>query len=155
MRTIRGFSNNSNHNRITEQTRKTLRRNILNFFEIKNLNQTKFDSYHKKSCEDLIVAFEDQLFTIGQAQKWINMTFKYLNLLNYDGIEYVYEYCHVPIDNYVLNITNYKLDKAWSKLNNYDEYLDFQKLFRNKYKNSIPLDKEFYLWLEEAKKSKK
>ena len=63
----------------------------------------------------------------------------------------VYEFCHVPIDNYILNITGYKLSKPWSKLNDYREYLEYQSWFRNKYPNDIPLDKEFYLWLEAAK----
>ena len=54
----------------------------------------------------------------------------------------------------MLNITNYQMSKPWSKLNDYDEYLEYQKWFRNKYNNEIPLDTEFYLWLEEAKKSR-
>lgn len=152
MRTIRGFYNNPNHNKISKQTRKLLNQIIISFFEIKNINQTTFDESHKKACNDLIKAFENQKFTIGQSQKWINMIFKYLNLLNYDGIEKVYEYCHIPIDNYILNVTGYKINKAWSKLDDYNEYFKFQEWFRKKYYNFIPLDKEFYLWLEEAKK---
>ena len=82
------------------------------------------------------------------------MTFKYLHLLDYEEVQKVYEYCHIPIDNYMLNITNYTMDKAWSKLNSYSEYLEYQKWFREKYPNDIPLDKEFYLWLEMSKKQK-
>lgn len=155
MRTIRGFSNNPNHDKIFKQTKKLFKKIIISFFEIKNLNQTTFDGLHKKACEELIKLFENQMFTIGQSQKWINMTFKYLNLLNYNGIEKVYKYCHIPLDNYILNVTGYKIDKAWSKLDDYDDYLKFQEWFRKKYNNYIPLDKEFYLWLEQAKKVRK
>lgn len=82
------------------------------------------------------------------------MTFKYLHLLEYEAIDKIYEYCHIPIDGYMLNITNYSMSNPWSKLNNYNEYLDYQIWFRNEYSDSIPLDKEFYLWLEEAKKNR-
>lgn len=99
-------------------------------------------------------SFASQTFTIGQAQKWLNMTFKYLHLLEYEAIDKIYEYCHIPIDSYMLNITNYSMSNPWSKLNNYNEYLDYQIWFRNEYSDSIPLDKEFYLWLEEAKKNR-
>ena len=83
------------------------------------------------------------------------MTFKYLHLLDYPEVQKIYEYCHIPIDSYILNVTNYKMGRAWSKLNDYHEYSEFQNWFRNKYPNDIPLDKEFYLWLEESKKQKR
>jgi len=82
------------------------------------------------------------------------MTFKYLHLLDYQEVQKVYEYCHIPIDSYILNITDYTLSKAWSKVDDYREYLDYQIWFRNAYPNDIPLDKEFYLWLEAAQKQK-
>ncbi len=82
------------------------------------------------------------------------MTFKYLHLLEYEDIKNIYEFCHIPIDSYMLNITNYQMSYPWSKLNNYNEYLKYQEWFRNKYKDEIPLDAEFYLWLEEARKIK-
>jgi len=109
---------------------------------------------HKIACEDLIRSFENQLFTVGQAQKWINMTFKYLHLLDYEKVNGVYEYCHIPIDSYMLNATNYHMSKPWSKLDDYEEYLNYQEWFRETYKDEIPLDAEFYLWLEEAKKQR-
>jgi hypothetical protein len=45
------------------------------------------------------------------------------------------------------------MNQAWSKLNDYCEYLEYQNWFRNKYPSDIPLDKEFYLWLEAEKNS--
>ena len=35
----------------------------------------EFDYLHKTACENLISAFRGQIFTVGQAQKWINMTY--------------------------------------------------------------------------------
>lgn len=103
----------------------------------------------------MISSFDGQSFTVGQAQKWINMTFKYLHLLDYPEVQNVYEYCHVPIDSYMLTITGYTMSKAWSKLDSYGEYIKYQIWFREKYPNDIPLDREFYLWLEESWKQKK
>ncbi|MGN1311431.1 MAG: hypothetical protein ACI4U4_00280 [Bacilli bacterium] len=154
MRTIRNFSNNKNHDKIIDNARKCIKKSINIMIDTNIESQSEFDKLHKKACYDLIETFEDQLFTIGQAQKWINMTFKYLHLLDYNKIECVYEYCHIPIDSYMLNITNYQISQPWSKLNDYDEYIKYQEWFRNKYSDEIPLDKEFYLWLEEAKKNR-
>ena len=154
MRTIRGFSYNPNHDAIIRNARQTLYASITKILSDEINTQTEFDDLHKIACYDLISSFEGQIFTVGQAQKWINMTFKYLHLLDYSEVEKIYEYCHIPIDSYILNITNYTMNKAWSKLNDYYEYLEFQNWFRDKYPNDIPLDKEFYLWLEASKKQK-
>ena len=151
MRTIRGFASHINNTRIKKNARACIKEYINKTINASITSQKQFDQIHRETCEMLIDKFEDQYFTIGQAQKWINMTFKYLHLLEYEAIENIYEYCHIPIDNYMLNITNYRMSKTWSKLNNYDEYIQYQEWFRNKYNNEIPLDVEFHLWIEEAK----
>lgn len=152
MRTIRSFATDVNNNRIKTNARSFIKESINKIIKSNITTQEQFDKLHQEVCENLIEKFEDQYFTIGQAQKWINMTFKYLHLLEYKDITNIYEFCHIPIDSYMLNITNYQMSKPWSKLNDYDEYLQYQEWFRDKYKNDIPLDVEFYLWLEEAKK---
>lgn len=154
MRTIRSFATNVNNNRIKTNARSSIKQSINKMIKSNITTQEQFDKLHQEACENLIKKFEDQYFTIGQAQKWINMTFKYLHLLEYKDIKNIYEFCHIPIDSYMLNITNYQMSKPWSKLNDYDEYLQYQNWFRNKYKNDIPLDAEFRLWLEEARKSR-
>jgi len=151
MRTIRGFAHNPDHDTIIRTARHTLHASITAMLSAEINGQAEFDELHKAACYDLISSFRGQVFTIGQAQKWINMTFKYLHLLDYPEVQKLYEYCHIPIDSYILSITNYTMSKAWSKLNNYCEYLEYQKWFRDKYTNDIPLDKEFYLWLEVSK----
>ncbi len=154
MRTIRSFATNANNNRIKTNARICIKEYINKMINSNITTQEQFDILHKEACNKLIEKFEEQYFTIGQAQKWINMTCKYLHLLEYDEIKNIYEFCHIPIDSYMLNITNYQISKPWSKLNDYDEYLEYQNWFRTKYKDEIPLDAEFYLWLEEAKKSR-
>ena len=155
MRTIRGFASNKNNNVIKTNARESIKKYIDYIVEC-NMNQELFDKLHREQCYKLIEIFGEQEFTIGQAQKWINMTFKNLHLLEYSKIDAVYEYCHIPIDSYMLSITKYsKLNTSWSKLDNYDDYLEYQKWFREKYNDEIPLDKEFYLWLEESEKRSK
>lgn len=154
MRTITGFRYNPNRFNIRSRAEKIIYQFVVEITNTKNLSQDMFDSRHRIVCYQLVDSFADQIFTIGQAQKWINMTFKYLNLLYYEPIDGVYEFCHVPIDNYILNITHQKISKPWSRLDDYEEYLSFQKWFRKEY-HQIPLDEEFELWLKEKEKQNK
>lgn len=154
MRTIRGFASNTNNTTIKKNARRCLKKYVNQIINMNITSQEQFDQLHQEACKSLITQFENQTFTIGQAQKWINMTFKYLHLLEYEDVEKVYEYCHIPIDSYMLEITGYQLSKTWSTLNDYKEYIQYQKWFRNKYKNEIPLDIEFYLWLEAVRNIK-
>ena len=78
------------------------------------------------------------------------MSLKKLSMIKHDMVDNVHEYCRVPIDNYILNATNYKLSYAWSRISDYNEYLNFQKWFRNR-QVDIPLDVEFKMWLDVAK----
>lgn len=154
MRTIRNFSSNPEHDIIIKRVKDNLHLMIDTLIN-KNIQcQDEFDVLHKEMCINLVDSFRSQKFTIGQAQKWINMVFKNLHLLDWKPVDRIYEYCHVPIDSYMLNITNYQISKPWSKLEDYQEYLEYQIWFRNTYSEDIPLDKEFYLWLEEAKKNR-
>ena len=114
----------------------------------KQIDQEQFDFLHKLTCERLITFFENQKFTYGQAQKWINMSIKYVSMFNHKMTEKYYEYCHIPIDNYIIHATKYRFNTAWSKIDSYDEYINFQKWFRNNY-DGIPLDIEFNMWLNE------
>ena len=153
MRTIRGFASNKNNSVIKINAKNSIKTYVINIVSYNSMNQDLFDKLHREQCYKLIEIFDDQEFTVGQAQKWINMTFKNLHLLEYSDIDKIYEFCHIPVDSYILCITKYdKLNKCWSKLNDYDEYLIYQEWFRNEYSNDVPLDKEFHLWLEESRK---
>lgn len=45
---------------------------------------------------------ENKQFYYGQAQKWLNMTLKYMTLLNVEEVLNVRDLLHVPIDQYIL-----------------------------------------------------
>jgi len=121
-------------------------------------NQDDFDRWHELKCVELVKAYRDisnhKLF-IGQAQKWINMTLKYLFALGENrikGISKNYIYFHFPLDNIIqdklvkLGIPKFKV--SWSRIDNYVEYLNYQCLVRAKFAGQIPMDVEFRLFNE-------
>lgn len=121
-------------------------------------NQNDFDKWHEKKCSNLIDAFKDianHKLYIGQAQKWINMSLKYLFALGDDrikGISKNYKYFHFPVDNIIQDkLVKYNIPKfniSWSRIDNYEDYLKYQELVRIKFIGQIPLDIEFKLFNE-------
>ena len=151
-RTIHGFSRHEGHDRIFGNCITVIKEDINHLFFHLTPSKDRFDSWHQSVC-DRLICYSEGVLTYGQAQKWINMTLKYISMFNHSITESTYEYYHVPVDNYILQTTNYKLSKPWSRLNSYEEYLNFQKWFKNNY-DGIPLDVEFNMWIETAKENK-
>ena len=83
-----------------------------------NNHISNYDSWHKASCQSIVENFGDSAFTYGNAQKWLNMTIKYLFIVNsvmemlgtsedfrkfYGNKFEKFEGCfHVPIDSYII-----------------------------------------------------
>jgi hypothetical protein len=120
--------------------------------------QNEFDAWHQSACEEIIGAFQHigyQRFTVGHAQKWLNMILKYLFVLGdrVPGYEHVFGFCHVPLDQFVIAMAaSQGLPKlpgtgAWSTLNDYRVYIDQQRWFRSRFAEP-PLVVEFRLWLD-------
>jgi hypothetical protein len=113
--------------------------------EIEFDSQLDFDNFHKKSCENLINTWSE--LTYGQAQKWLNMTLKYWLLFGdgrVKGIEKNARYFHIPIDSYVQKgMFNEKYPKAWSKIDNYETYFNYQERHRSKNTENSPIIDEF------------
>lgn len=148
-RTIVGFAKHPRHDEILNNCKEILGKEIKIMTNKELLSQKQFDKWHYECCNKLIKQFENQTFTYGQAQKWINMSLKYYSMI-LNGKVNNYLFFHIPVDNYILDNENKSFTSSWSKLNNYDEYINFQIYFRNKYKDIIPLDKEFEIWLRVA-----
>ena len=96
-------------------------------------------------------------FSYGQAQKWINMTIKYLYILEVQSFDGVFEYLHIPIDNYIYDSVENLLGiptpkQAWSRLDDYDWYLYYQEAIREKLSGISPLRWEFREWLNAVQK---
>ncbi|HEY9626224.1 MAG TPA: hypothetical protein V6C84_02895 [Coleofasciculaceae cyanobacterium] len=128
----------------------------LKFLLINSVSQAVFDDWHRETCKKLIDTYTDSgydKFTVGQAQKWINMTLKYIFTCGEErisGFSNAYSYCHIPLDNILIEkLEKYdfpKLSCAWSRINDYGEYLMGQVWVRQTFK-AVPLDVEFLLWL--------
>ena len=163
-RTVRGLLKNPNHDVLHREAETYLEERLAN---IKAKSQDEFDVWHRETANHLIEIFKknQQDFTVGQAQKWINMALKHLAIADYDKVQDVYTFCHIPIDSYIIkglksDLVSPKIREidctfsqyvpltgiaAWSKISNYETYLKFQKELREKC-GEAPLDFEFHLW---------
>lgn len=65
-----------------------------------NKKQDEFDKYHDNMCRKLIKNF-DSIIAYGQAQKIINMAFKYLYCIETIDRE-CFKNCHMPLDSFTL-----------------------------------------------------
>lgn len=156
-RTLHGLGKLSTKEILREQARNKVK---LAFFELRNFRgevkkQTVFDTWHKHTCQELSGLFQSfghHLF-VGQAQKWINMTFKYIFTMGESripGFGELYPFCHAPLDKILIG----QLEKhgftglpcPWSRLDDYNLYLDYQIWIRQRF-SLVPLDTEFHLWL--------
>lgn len=114
-------------------------------------SQNEFDNWHRDMCDRLKVEFKSKRnhdIYVGQAQKWINMTLKYLFALGdrVNGAKRNYKYFHIPVDNIILNKLNFKFKKSWSRIDDYEDYLNFQIMVRQTHRNEFPMDVEFRLY---------
>lgn len=159
-RTIR-FNGIDNDIRASLRERTTyLLKDEIEILQIKEItNQMDFDLWHHNLCEKIKKLYwEDGInLTIGQTQKWVNMTIKYLYILEEFDFAHIFRFLHVPLDNYIFDIAEENLGItrptiAWSKWDDYDgKYLDYQKQIRNKMTCYEPLRWEFKYWLKSAR----
>jgi hypothetical protein len=82
------------------------------------------------------------------------MTLKYVYVLGEKrlaGFNDLFRYCHVPLDNILIaQLEPYGVrwkTPAWSRINDYDFYLERQIWLRTHFK-LLPLEVEFKLWMK-------
>ena len=156
-----------------KQARKALAKKLQDYFSDKPCSaEENFDINHNDWCEGLISDFgrSDYAIKYGQAQKIVNMAFKYLYCLK-DACLYKdhFEYCHIALDSFTLEWiwrqtkpTSFNKYEAWSKLNYRKSptskkpgYLEIVDLWRNLWKSPsvapfacTPFQAEFIFWEE-------
>lgn len=117
-------------------------------------SQNEFNQAHKQTCESLINEFASRgvILYYGQAQKWVNMTFKYLHILKLDEYNLVpsFPYLHIPLDSIVLEKATKQLkldikDLTWSRYD-YQTYIAIQNEIREALNGQNPLIWEFESW---------
>lgn len=130
--------------------------------EIKNCNSIdtleKYDEFHDSLCLSIINFYDNQTIaeiTYGQAQKWVNMTMKYLCVL-YEGqcdwLNKIYSFLHIPIDSIILDKAKKEFQNEfsvnntpWSQLSR-EEYITIQNKLRAVIKDVTLMDWEFTAW---------
>ncbi len=123
------------------------------------ISQTEFDLWHKETCRMIRQLYLDEGidFSWGQAQKWLNMTIKYLYIVGNCDFDGVFQFCHIPVDNYVFQIAEKELGipipkVPWSRWMDYDgQYMKYQKELRSRIHGYDPLRWEFKYWMKEAR----
>jgi len=83
------------------------------------LKSNAFDDNHKTACEAIIKEANkedvlqpcdgfDKAFTYGHAQKWLNMTLKYMRLTGFwdDEFKRLKSVMHIPVDSYILKVAS-------------------------------------------------
>ena len=123
-------------------------------------NSEKFTQWHYSICKQIVEQYEAAgiEFYIGQAQKWVNMTLKYLYVLVPDVVEPFYRFLHIPLDNYIMDIAKKQygvssLTTAWSRISDYQDYLDYEQKLMEVI-DEVPLNWEFKKWVESARQQK-
>lgn len=152
----------------------------LLFGKLKELdNTTDFGQWHCGICKAIVDKFskvkvgEQEFFTYGNAQKWVNMTIKYLWLLRLlpNGIKE--EDLHIPVDSFIIDALwkdenvkfplkektkrNYQYTqpsnyvKPWSQWNN-EDYMQFRKsiLIKSTQETTYNLAWENGEWIKKA-----
>lgn len=155
-----------------------IERKFLSAIEVLKKHEIDFDLWHEKLCESIYVYYSRKgysEFYVGKAQKWINMSLKYIWLFSEENFiqHYIHQF-HVPIDRYIAediageigflpgydgrrfddldsDFDSKKANYCWSKINCYEEYLKCQELIRGKLMEIPPIEWEFECWLRKKK----
>lgn len=110
-------------------------------------------------------------FTYGTARKWVNMSLKYIYLLEevlwggfrISWISYFATDFHIPFDSLIfkamedefsIDINKYLEGQTWSQIDNYEKYKELQDMIRNEVsqKNNFPIEWENPAWIRAARK---
>ena len=96
--------------------------------------ESDYTSWHCELCGKLQKVYTEKRLSYGQAQKWINMTTKYLQVFavifksidDDEGLSKIPEFfwnaanikkLHIPLDRYIMEAYNIGSFGPWSKLN--------------------------------------
>lgn len=124
---------------------------------IRNLNATgqlEYDKWFEDTAAMINEEYKSISFYYGQAQKWINMTMKYLLCMGHEKISAYQQYLHAPVDSIVvkaasdIGVDTQGLD-PWSRIDK-SRYDKFQTELRTvlSEKNQSVIGWEFNVWSE-------
>jgi len=129
-------------------------------------NQLEFDTWHMITCEEMIKHAQSynlspmrkDVFRYGIAQKWLNMTLKYMLVMGkWDSLlNPVKEFLHAPVDDTIIRMAS-DLGVITPSMNGWShweqsDYTSFQKELRQKIPDGMsPIDWEFKVWEPQTK----
>jgi len=117
--------------------------------------QLSFDVWHRETVDMLKTVSSEHKFSVsvGQSQKWINMSIKYAIALGerrLPGFHCVYNVAHVALDNIVLvrleELGMPPLGCAWSRLDEYNRYMQCEQWVHDHFPDACSLEVEYRLW---------
>ena len=157
-RTLRNIrQSDANSTKLRSEIDLLLENEICSLFDRGISNQRQYDEWHEKLCIRIREHYHDKdvYMTVGQAQKWVNMTMKYLFIADVPGTSDAFYFCHVPIDSYIIKAAEKQLglkqpDLPWSKMDDYREYAAYQRQIRIRLGNVAPLEWEVKTWISMA-----
>lgn len=155
-RTLHGFAGHGTAGQLRDEAHQRVAQ-LVAALAHETPSQQRFDSWHRKACLVLRRHYRKggfAAFSHGQAQKWLNMTLKYIFAMGESRLSgYLphYPFAHIPIDNVFVAaakaIGGPNLPMPWSRLDNYTVYLRLQEQYRAMFAPAAPLAAEFKLWL--------
>lgn len=155
-RTMHGFGKHASKQDVDIRARTYLHKCFTDLKTTELTTHTEFDSWHRQASDRLCGLYREfgaYDFFVGQAQKWLNMTFKYIYTMGehrISGFWEKYPLSHVPLDNILIEqLARYGFplrSGGWSRINDYDTYLSYQRWIREHFRRP-PLDVEFLLWM--------
>lgn len=164
-RTLHGIGTHPEADNLRERTYEALTDFVAGLEHVDTAKE--FDKRHQAWCVATKRRFNESThperpeftFHYGQAQKWLNMTLKYLAVLDHKPVAHTYEFMHVPLDQIIytqaqqIDVDRPKGTK-WSRLSG-EQYRDYQKQLKHQIKSTfgndrIPLDWESQVWIDRA-----
>lgn len=149
------FKEKTDHSKAVEAVTSVIRTRLKRLSDIQS--KEGYDKWHEELTEAIQGSFGDASLTVGQVQKWINMTMKYLIVLKELPENEIRAYLHVPIDSIILKKSRHadfflskktEESKTWSQIEDYKQYMRFQNTLREELreKHKIPIEWEFEAW---------
>lgn len=160
-RTLRN-ANGKSFSKISEDTKSNMKTAIAETIgnhvtDMPCFDQDSFDKWHEDTCKTIIEVFEQTIgngweLSYGQAQKWLNMTLKYLYMLSYKFSDAQLSRFHAVIDKNILVEAKNRFGvrkpaKPWSSWSQ-DDYVKYQKELRKCVKEKEK--KSLFAWEFEA-----
>jgi len=155
-RTLHGFAGHKGAEGLRESAHQLVAA-VVSALTKRAASQRSFDAWHREASTALRALYRKHgfdRFTLGQAQKWLNMTLKYVFTLGearLPGYLPHYAFAHLPIDNVFVQAARElggpDLPMPWSRLDDYSVYLGLQRRYRALFDGSEPLAAEFRLWI--------